>query len=1622
MKRISTFLLLAGLFFGCGQVVKAQTEVIDVCAGNDTVELHLGNYQYGHIQWQFSPDNENYEMIEGATDTVYRFLPEKNGYYRAEAILPSCSPSYSRVCHIQLPPKADGGPDRVLAEGTGATLYALLEENCVGEWKILQGENGMLSDPNDPNCYFSGTDSEYLLTWTVTNPGGSLTDTVRIRYVQTVYNENFAIVDTTDVILSDSTQMINGLYIVQFSDDLVHIQDSTILIGIGEQGFLRKVLRYEVNGNVYTMQTEEAALSDLIIQGAMSIDRSNFDISDGKRKVFYRYPTRKELMSEEAKNGKCIYLPQTDEVRAVMRDSGFNFEFGPIGLSVPGLPVAIVPNLFLEKNFLIDWEKDDRRLTMFKFGFYNGRLERELYMHVDACDLTVALDGDIKLPKSFNIPIYFTILFIPVNVTFVPTINYRLSGAIQIGVNMQYYQRDVIYFTRGITYRDGEWSYESSESEEHYKEFQYSLGTCSLELYVGPKITAKLYNCFEGPYLSAGPFINLVKTQVPNTSYRVGGGGRFLIGMNTRKFFGVKLGFSMNLDCPVAPMYENPKRLQMWQGNNQRYNAGETLPLALMVRALDSKSKSSCATQVRFVTSDGTVSEDYVETDPETGIAETNWTPVAGANGKAVAQAYLYDVNGAPVSGVPVEFKAYENESSSAECANSTLSVKLDNVEGRLAIDISGGRLPYTYSTDGSVFADTEPVFTNLVWGATYTVYVSDGQGCVAEDSYTMPSFSCVFNPPHVFVTQNGNSLIVEASDGTEPYEFSYDGEHYFESGVFNYLPNGRYEISVRDAMGCTDQVTINIEADDDLIVVFTLPAHNEGSAVTLRGDVFTTDETIITQRGFCYSTHHAPDLDDVVVECEPGSGPFSTTLTDLEMGRLYYVRAFAASDNGLGWGDEERVMLLSTTGNLVYNGDFELGNVGFESDYIYGNTGSHDHYYVGSDIANMWPWDSPGFPVKDHTSGEGLFMMVDGSIQPNTVVWSQTIPVVPHTDYLLSAWFLTDNIGYFKFEVNGVQIGFDLSSPQDRWVWEQYCQEWNSGENTEITLKIINRYSQSAGYDYCIDDIYFGPLQVPSTGSYQINASPMPLDGGTVTGTGVFEEGASCSLTATANAGFVFKNWTENNAVVSTESTYGFTVHASRNLVAHFDPSGSDPHTYVDLGLPSGLLWATCNVGADAPEEYGSYYAWGETSQKDNYKWETYQYCNGNLNNLTKYCASSSSGYNGYRDFLGILLPEDDAATVNWGSAWRMPTKEEWQELLDNTTSNWTTQNGVKGMLFTASNGHTLFLPDAGCYMNDLLLSGYHGYYYSSSLCMTTSWKAHGLDFKSNQCVLSEYGRDLGYSVRPVRCKNSVINVAASEGGEVSGGGTYMDHSNCNLVASPREGFYFVYWTENGEVVSTDASYTFVVSGNRNLVANFIAAFVDLGLPSGLLWANWNVGANAPWETGNYFAWGETQPKVCYDWNTYLYANGNYNELTKYCSYSFYGFENYTDNLTVLLPEDDVATVGWGEAWRMPTQEEWRELLDNTTQSWVTMNDVNGKLFTASNGRSLFLPVTGCWYNDALTGGSSIIGYYWSSSLDTSIPCNAIYLEWGSSYGYMNRGSRDEGYVVRPVRSAPKK
>ena len=192
----------------------------------------------------------------------------------------------------------------------------------------------------------------------------------------------------------------------------------------------------------------------------------------------------------------------------------------------------------------------------------------------------------------------------------------------------------------------------------------------------------------------------------------------------------------------------------------------------------------------------------------------------------------------------------------------------------------------------------------------------------------------------------------------------------------------------------------------------------------------------------------------------------------------------------------------------------------------------------------------------------------------------------------------------------------------------------------------------------------------------------------------------------------------------------------------------------YVDLGLPSGTLWATCNVGAVTAEAYGDYFAWGETRPKKYYSWGTYKWCNKAYNKLTKYCDKTSYGDNGFADNLTTLESCDDAATANLGNGWRTPSSTEIQELIDNCRCGWRKLNRTIGPLFTGPNGNSIFLPAGGSRMD----GGRYGVgegisYMTNSLCSESGYPSFARVWSGEpEPTVSAFNhRDNGYLVRPV-------------------------------------------------------------------------------------------------------------------------------------------------------------------------------------------------------------------------------------------------------------------------------
>ena len=371
------------------------------------------------------------------------------------------------------------------------------------------------------------------------------------------------------------------------------------------------------------------------------------------------------------------------------------------------------------------------------------------------------------------------------------------------------------------------------------------------------------------------------------------------------------------------------------------------------------------------------------------------------------------------------------------------------------------------------------------------------------------------------------------------------------------------------------------------------------------------------------------------------------------------------------------------------------------------------------------------------------------------------------------------------------------------------------------------------------------------------------------------------------------------------------------------------------------------------------------------------------------------------------------------------------------------------------------MFLPAAGYRLDSTTnFDGSYGDYWSRTL--HTSYSDYACDmyyFDSNGVHWASSSRNLGLTVRAVRAEPGVYIMPRSlDLGEVPVGETREGvltivnntTESVTLTATVHEPFSFkqeggntstmtlvvpvgscklsVMFTATAPMTHAQGSVTFQGSALEGgecvipvqAVVLYTSDYVDLGLPSGTLWATRNIGANSPEEYGDYFAWGETSPKEVYTVQTYKW--GGYDSdgqfyLSKYNSISGYGT---IDNKNELDPEDDAAYVNWGAAWRMPSDEQIKELISNCTWKWTQSNGVNGKLFTGPNGNTLFLPAAGIYYSgDNSFRNEGSIGEYWSRMLNPSDDINARALGLSEKDIYYGGSLRAHGFTVRAVRAS---
>ena len=465
-----------------------------------------------------------------------------------------------------------------------------------------------------------------------------------------------------------------------------------------------------------------------------------------------------------------------------------------------------------------------------------------------------------------------------------------------------------------------------------------------------------------------------------------------------------------------------------------------------------------------------------------------------------------------------------------------------------------------------------------------------------------------------------------------------------------------------------------------------------------------------------------------------------------------------------------------------------------------------------------------------------------------------------------------------------------------------------------------------------------------------------------------------------------------------------------------------------VDLGLPSGIRWASCNVGATTPEGYGYYFAWGETESKKDYSWETYKYANvGEFyhHKFTKYCTDASSGDNGFIDNKTVLEPEDDAATANWGDVWRMPTDAEWTELREQCTWTWTAQNGVNGyQVASKTNGNSIFLPAAGFRDGNAApyVAGRRGYYWSSSLLENSSDDVWIVTFNHEKVERDNDKRNKGLSVRPVQDKQEEADPAyqpkpftVAEGKQITFSGGNLQYTQSTQTWAFAEHQYDMLGTDNVDGGSSkvfDATYGYDKTGSA------LADKIDLfGWSGSTGSAKWGIGTSTDNSgySGDFVDWGTNigdgstwYTLTADEWDYLLDERSDANQLVGVARIQL-GEKIYANGL-VLLPDD----------WTCPAGITFKSGFSNT---YSVQAYADYQTFTLADWQQLeaagavFLPASG-FREGSFVGYVQSSGYYWSATPDGSDKAYYMYFISDSYFSYNYSRNRYSGLAVRLVKN----
>ena len=702
-----------------------------------------------------------------------------------------------------------------------------------------------------------------------------------------------------------------------------------------------------------------------------------------------------------------------------------------------------------------------------------------------------------------------------------------------------------------------------------------------------------------------------------------------------------------------------------------------------------------------------------------------------------------------------------------------------------------------------------------------------------------------------------------------------------------------------------------------------------------------------ITEKGFCLSkTATEPTIENSKVVVSGNTAAYSVVLTELESGTTYYIRSYATNSKGTGYGEVVEFTTAVDIGEFAVSGITDT-----EASVTAKILTTNDKYAItekGFCYSSVNAVPTVGDTKKPSSS------------QGNDIAVGLT-GLTADTKYYICAYAINEKGTYYGavnefVTAKGVIVGSTFVSD---------ITQTSATVSSEI-LSDAGREILEKGFCYSVTE---------SEPTYANNHVTSDAEGNLITAT---IDGLSSNLKCYVRA--------------YVKNARGYHYGKVANFITPSEKAGEP----VDLGL--SVKWSSWNVGASSVEEYGGLYSWGDP---------------------TGTATISGPGIHAGGEISGT---EYDIARAKWGDSWRMPTKDEMDELVSKCTSVAATRNGISGMDITGPNGNTIFLPHGGSRNGTII---------ENQGLFSNDWSGSGSAFSygytdkayrmTGGSQVSDWYCSMGYSVRPVSDfvtvgETSISNIS---GTEASVSSRITSNEGLTII---EKGFCYSYLktptTTDSKVISTaggnsiEANLNGLVPNTQYYIRSYainskggtvygpklefvtkddfpVGEAVDLGLS--VKWANMNVGASKPEDSGGYYTWGYTGM-----WqDDYVKADTP---------------ENISGT------DYDIAHVKWGGNWRMPTWEQINELISQCTMFWTKQNGVDGILVTGPNGNTIFLPAAGYRSYNIITDRATEKGFYWSSKLHKTFDGNAFLLVFDET-GWENKYlARAAGYSVRAV------